>query len=256
MHPQLQSVIQLQGLDGKIAVLEREVASLPRHIAEIEKALESHKRRLEADRAALAANQKDRKKLESDIQDQEQKISKLKDQMLQVKTNEQYRAFQHEIDWCSQEIRKCEDRILDLMAASEPLDQNVRNAEIALKQEIAQVEGEKQQARERTAADQAELEVLRGERTVVAGTISAALNSLYERVRKKWHGIVVADASDGRCSACNLALRPQFLQDLRRSVEVMCCENCGRILSFNPPVSFDDQFDAPAHAEASRPAGV
>ena len=38
----------------------------------------------------LAANQKERKKCESDIPVQEQKISKLKDQMLSAKTNEQY----------------------------------------------------------------------------------------------------------------------------------------------------------------------
>jgi len=46
----------------------------------------------------------------------EQKISKLKGQMVEAKTNEQYRAFQSEIDFCQAEIRKLEDRILDLMA--------------------------------------------------------------------------------------------------------------------------------------------
>ena len=99
MHPDTHLVIQLQSLDQKIAALEKEVAALPKHIATIEKALESHNRKLEADRAALSANQKDRKKLEGDIQVHQQKISKLKDQMLGAKTNEQYKAFQHEIEY-------------------------------------------------------------------------------------------------------------------------------------------------------------
>src|SRR5579862_7962148 len=99
MHPDTHLVIQLQSLDQKMAVLEKEVAALPKHIAEIEKALDSHNRKLEADRAALSANQKERKKLEGEIQMHEQKISKLKDQMLGVKTNEQYRAFQNEIEF-------------------------------------------------------------------------------------------------------------------------------------------------------------
>ena len=60
-------------------------------------------------RAALTANQKDRKRLEDDIKVHEQKISKLKDQTLQAKTNEQYRAFQNEIDYAQREIRKCEE---------------------------------------------------------------------------------------------------------------------------------------------------
>src|SRR6476646_3641100 len=104
MHPDVHLVIQLQSLVQKISTLEKEVAALPKHIAVIEKALESHLRKLEADKAALSANQKDRKKLEGDIQIHEQKISKLRDQMLQAKTNEQYRAFQSEIDWCGTEI--------------------------------------------------------------------------------------------------------------------------------------------------------
>src|ERR1700753_4101952 len=97
MHPDTHLVIQLQSLDRKIAALEKEVAALPKHIAAIEKTLESHLRKLEADRAALAANQKDRKKLEGDIQANEQKMSKLRDQMAGAKTNEQYKAFMHEI---------------------------------------------------------------------------------------------------------------------------------------------------------------
>ena len=79
------------------------------NIALIEKALESHNRKLEADKAALTANQKDRKRLEGEIQMHQQKISKLRDQMLGAKTNEQYQAFQHEIEFCQTEIRRAED---------------------------------------------------------------------------------------------------------------------------------------------------
>src|ERR1700684_575694 len=113
MHPDTRLVSQLQAIDLRMAELVEEVAALPKHIAVIEKTLESHQRRLEADRAALTANQKDRKRLEGDVQMNEQKISKLRDQMLGAKTNEQYRAFQHEIEYIEKETRKGEDRILE-----------------------------------------------------------------------------------------------------------------------------------------------
>ena len=151
MLPDLKLAIRLQEVDNRLADLAREISALPKHIAEIEKKLVAHERKLEADRAALAANQKERKKCDSDIQVQEQKISKLKDQMLQAKSNDVYRAFQNEIEFCQKEIRKSEDRILELMSESEPLDKNVKAAEAALKVEKAQVEAEKQQAREGTA---------------------------------------------------------------------------------------------------------
>src|SRR4051794_27586045 len=132
MTPDIQSVIRIQSLDTRAAQLQREIAELPKHIAHIEKQLDQHIRKLDVDKAALAANQRDRKRFEDDIKVQEQKISKLKDQMLQAKTNEQYRAFQHEIDFCEKEIRKAEDRILELMTESEPLEKNVKAAEVAL----------------------------------------------------------------------------------------------------------------------------
>ena len=240
MHPDTHLVIQLQSLDQRISTLDREVAALPKHIAAIEKTLESHLRKLEADRAALTANQKDRKRLEGEVQVQEQKISKLRDQMLGAKNNEQYRAFQHEIEFAQNEIRKAEDRILDLMSESEPLDQNVKKTEISLKAEKTAVEAEKGVARDRTAADQAELDTLRAERREAAAKLPAPVRNMYDKIQKKWHGSVIAEALDGRCAACQLNIRPQHMQDIKRGEELKTCENCGRFLFYNPPVQVED----------------
>ncbi len=244
MTEEIEQVTRLQSLDLKIAELEREIATLPKHIAQIEKTLDAHLRRLEADRAALSGNQKERKSLEDDAKTEAQKISKLRDQMLGAKTNEQYRAFQHEISFCEDAIRKAEDRILDLMGEAEPLDANVKRAEAALKEEKQQVEAEKAVARDRTAVDRNQLEQSLAERKVLVAGLRPPTYSAYERIRKKWHGVAVAEASDGRCSACQIVLRPQFFQDLRHADSVMFCESCGRILYYNPPVSFEHDLAA------------
>ena len=243
MHPDTHLVTQLQSLDQRIVALEKEVAALPKHIAVIQKTLESHVRRLEADRAALSANQKERKKLEGDVQLHEQKISKLKEQMNGAKNNEQYRAFQHEIDYIAKEIRTAEDRILELMSESELLDANVKKAEFALKEEKQVVEGEQKLARERTAVDRAEIKQLQAERAEAAARLPPATLSTYERIRKKWNGLAIAEVTSGRCAACQIMLRPQFFQDLKKGDHLLTCESCGRILIYNPPVSFDGAAD-------------
>lgn len=248
MVPELKLVVRLQDVDNRTAELTREISALPKHIAEIEKRLEAHERKLEADRAALAANQKDRKRLEGEIQLEQQKIAKLKDQMLEAKTNEQYRAFQHEIEYCEKEIRRAEDRILDLMGESEPLERNVKVAEVALKQEKVQVEAEKQQTRDRTARDQSDLGELQAERRSIAAQITSKVLTAYEKVRKLRHGIAVAEAIDGRCSQCHMSLRLQFFQDLKRGEEVMHCESCSRILYYNPPETLENLTGEPAPA--------
>lgn len=246
MQQDLALALRLQALDRKIAALDKEIAALPKHVAEIEKKLESHTRRLEADRAVLVANQRDRKKLDGDVQVHQQKISKLRDQMLGAKTNEQYKAFQNEIAYAETEIRKAEDRILDLMEQSESLDANVKTAEIELKRQKEHVDGEKRTAQQRTAEDQKALAETNAERKAVVAQMTPAIYAHYERIRKKTKGTAIADASDGRCDACQMLLRPQFFQDLRRNDQIMFCESCGRMLTYNPVI------DAGADASASQ----
>lgn len=233
MAADIQLVIRLQSLDNRIVELQQEVAALPRHIAVIERALVSHRRKLEADQAALSANEKERKKLEGEVQVFEQKVSRLKNQMLDARTNEQYRAFQHEISYCETGIREAEDRILDLMSESELLEENVKLAETALGEEMVEVEREKTSARKRTEEDQSQLEQLKTERTGIVSSLSQQSYSAYERARKKHHGVALAEGTDGKCSACNIILRPQFFQDLKKTDKLMHCESCGRLVYFN-----------------------
>jgi hypothetical protein len=126
------------------------------------------------------------------------------------------------------------------MAESEALDGNVKKADAALKEEKAVVEGEKTTARERTAADQTQLDELKKERTELAAKLPRATLAAYDRIWKKRNGVVVAEAVGGRCTACQITLRPQYFQDLRRGDQVMFCESCGRIIYYNPPVHAED----------------
>ena len=242
MTAEIELVTRIQALDTKSAALEKEVANLPKHVAQIEKSLVHHIRQLEADKAALLANQKGRKSLEEDIKVNEQKISKFRDQTLQAKNNEQYKAFQNEILFAQKEIRKCEDRVLELMGQSEALESAVKKAETAMKHEKQQVDAEKARAQERTAIDQKQIAGYQTERATLSVQLTPQTLATYERIKKKRKGIAIAEVTNGRCSACMIALRNQYLQDLRKSEQIMTCDSCGCILYYNLPVSFEQDL--------------
>ena len=68
--------------------------------------------------------------------------------------------------------------------------------------------------------DEEILKRLTAERAEVAATVDPKILAQYERSRKRWHGTGIADGTEGRCSACYIALRPQFFQELRKGDKV------------------------------------
>jgi predicted nucleic acid-binding Zn-ribbon protein len=88
------------------------------------------------------------------------------------------------------------------------------------------------------------------ERAAIVASMGSSLYQRYERVRKTRTrgGQAVAEAVDGRCSACNIALRLQFFQDLKKGDQILACESCQRILYYNPPVQVEDLANEPARA--------
>src|SRR5579859_1145210 len=139
MLSDIKNLIALQAADVEIRRLEREIGELPKRVAAIETKLAGTKQRVEKAKKDIAAGQAERRRLESEIQTEQQKISKYREQMLGVKTNEQYKALQHEVQFAEKAIRGHEDKILELMVGAEELENSLKGAEAELKAENAEV---------------------------------------------------------------------------------------------------------------------
>jgi predicted nucleic acid-binding Zn-ribbon protein len=155
--------------------------------------------------------------------------------MSQARTNEQYHAFQHEIQFEEKEIRKHEDHILDKMEEAETLENNVKAADQALKIEAKNVEREVAEARARVAEDEKALATQKARREELSAQISGDALRLYEHVRRGHGGTAVTAALVDRCQACNVVFRPQFSYQVRQNQSLMTCESCGLILYYEPP---------------------
>lgn len=230
MHPDLPVLVELQEIDQEIARLTAEVAALPRHVAEIEARLKSHLEKLEADRQTLTAHLKARKGFEVEIQAIREKISKYRDQMVVVKTNEQYRALQHEIEFAEENIRSFEDKILEKMVLDEELDTAVKKAQARLAEEKLEVEKEKAVAAGRTREDETALARHQEHRKELVSQLSEKSYSEYTRLSRRPPSI--AEVREGACQACRVRLRPQALNEMRFNNTIRYCESCRRILFY------------------------
>jgi len=232
MASDLQHLSELQQFDREILRLKDEIAAFPKRIAQIEQRLAGTKAHLETAKAAIKADEAARRKFETAIQDLQQKISKYRDQSLEVKTNDQYKALMHEIQFAEQDIRGNEDKILDLMVNAEAREKDVKAAEATLKAETAEIEKEKAEARQRTAEDEKQLEEWGSKRETTRAGVSADLLRHYDRVLK-FRGTGLAEVRDQKCMGCQVMLRPQTYNEVR-SGNLVVCESCQRILYFDP----------------------
>ena len=132
MLPDIDKLLELQVADKEIRKLQDEVAALPKRVAVIEQKLAGTKAHLEKVRTAAKADESNRKKFEANIKDLQGKISKYRDQSLDVKTNEQYKAIMNEIQFAEQEVRMNEDRILEVMVNVDAREKDVKIAEAEL----------------------------------------------------------------------------------------------------------------------------
>jgi predicted nucleic acid-binding Zn-ribbon protein len=233
MLPDIDKLLELQIADREIRKLQDEVAALPKRVALIEQRLAGTKAHLEKARAAAKGDEANRKKFEAAIKDLQGKISKYRDQSLDVKTNEQYKAILHEIQFAEQEIRLNEDRILEVMVNVDAREKEVKAAEADLKAETAEIEKEKEEARKVSAEDQKKLSEWNAKRGALRHEIPEDILRQYERVAK-FRGSGLAEVREQKCMGCQVMLRPQTYNEVRNGEKVMACEACQRIYYFNP----------------------
>ena len=260
MKDELLALVQLQDTDQDIHRLRGEIAALPKHLASLEEKLARQKTAVEQAEKSIKEEEAKRRRCESDLKDQQQKITKFREQMGSVKTNEQYKAFQHEIGFAEAEIGKIEDRELESMERSDQLEAQLKVARQELSDNARVVELEKEAAKKSSEERQKHLASLLEDQAKLRTQVSNQNNgekllSDYDRI-SKGKGTALARVKDQKCLACQMALRPQLWNQVRAGNELFLCESCGRLLYFDDEkaISADPapsalKNKAPAHEE-------
>jgi predicted nucleic acid-binding Zn-ribbon protein len=236
VSPELQTLIDLQELDSRIARLDAEAARLPREIEAIRKGLAETSRTVEQLRVRFDATRKELRVKEKDLEVTSAKRAKTESRLYEVKTNKEYSAVLLEIEEIKQVKAQAEEEVLALMEVQERLAAEMRDGEARLKSREAEARQDEGTVQKKLEAVEAELAVLRAERQSRARELVPPLLSSYERILRARGGVAVASVNSAAvCGACRVAIRPQAIQELRAAADLMLCESCGRYLYWQEP---------------------
>ncbi|MBA3885035.1 MAG: hypothetical protein H0X67_04805 [Acidobacteria bacterium] len=232
MHADLQLLIHLQELDTAADKARRLIADVPAQQTALEARIESATGVVTDVKERIATAQAARRDIEKDLAAVESRLSKFKNQLMEVKTNKEYQAMQKEMATAEHDIRAHEDRLLEGMELAESHAVELKAAEAALKTEQAEVAREQKALDAKAAEAEKELARLTEARTAVTAKLSRETLELFARIAHGRKGIAVAEARNGLCTVCHVRLRPQIYNDVRRNDGLYQCESCTRILYY------------------------
>ena len=235
MLPDLQRLIELQDIESRAAVANKAIAEAPGRIASLDALLQAATAALATAKQSLTDNQTHRRSIDKDLISAQQRQEKYKEQLMAVKTNDEYRAMQHQIEAVGAEVLQHEERVLVSMMEADDINAGIKKADAALKAAQAKVAAERGAIENEVKTCQTALAELNAARDRIIGALdNKGVIDTFQRIAKV-RGTAVARAEGERCTICQVRLRPAVFAEVRKNDQILQCDSCQRILYFIPP---------------------
>lgn len=234
MAKAIEQLLALQACDQDIQRLRREIEDIPMRKLQIESRLTLHRDGLAKAEHDLLEAKSCIKHLEGEIESARQQIHKYRDQQLQIKSNDGYKALEREIATVMSSIRAMEDRELEAMEAVESAGGEVQTRREALAKEQVRVDEELQAFLARSEGLADELQRKEEDRQSRAAQIDSVWLARYERLFGKLRDVAIALVEHGTCGGCHMKLSPAQIVDARKPDTLTTCAFCGRMLYLDP----------------------
>jgi uncharacterized protein len=229
-------LLELQDLDlsidrltARLQVLESEA-----DLREARAKLAQAESRLGELRLAIDAVVGEQRRLESDVDSLQQKISAERVRLFDgsVANPKELQSIEAEVSSLAARKSRVEDLVLEQMERREALEGRIG----ALEAEEAEARRRVDELEQGSARELVEVEEsLRqqtGERERLAPEFDPEVLELYEGLRRQKKGVGAAALVDGVCQGCHQKLSPVYLEGLKRAEGIRRCEYCRRILVF------------------------
>jgi hypothetical protein len=232
---ELSHLIALQNADTNIRRLQAEIESIPERRAEIEKEFDQRAFEIRALEERRDNGRQERARLESEIFEQKQRAERADRNLMAAKKPEEYTAAIREADAARKQISAFETQVLEQMEIADQAEKDLTERAPEVEKLGADMKARFKAFDEQVQTQQQQVENAKAERERLMNELPKATSAMYKRIASRIRdGVAMAEARNGACMACYMALRPQIMADVRRGEEIITCDNCNRILYYAP----------------------
>jgi|WetSurMetagenome_2_1015567.scaffolds.fasta_scaffold65527_2 uncharacterized protein len=226
----LELLLRLQNIDYDLGELERSKEYIPDMMDNLRREIADCEDKLKGAEETLTQARLEQKDIELQLQDKQDKLRKLQDKMMAIKTNKEYDALVSEIDQIKQAIAALETRDMELLEVTE----NQQKEMAKLNEQLGAIKGvnvgQLASLQDQIDSVGSKMTSMEKQRHDLAGQINPRAMSVYERIRKGKGGAVVVAVKKRACGACYKALPPQKIQEIKLGEKLITCDSCGRML--------------------------
>ncbi|MDY7527691.1 MULTISPECIES: zinc ribbon domain-containing protein [Cryobacterium] len=227
-------LLRLQALDIRLQQVDHQTRALAQHAELTALAGTADKTRMnlttlhgEVEDVRLELN-----RIESDVEVVEKRIKRDDERLQTTSSVKDVQALDTELAALRKRLLALEEIEIAVMERLEERESAVAVVEAERDALAARVEETETSRDADLATLHRQLEELRRDRAVIAGTIAPDLASLYEKLFVSGHGNAAALLRQRTCSGCTITLTGSDLESVRSSAadEVLFCPDCGAIL--------------------------
>ena len=230
MATQIDNLKIVQDLDLQLLRLKNEMGHIPEMRKNIEGQSESQKTGVTSAKEELKKAQAKIKDLELEAKAQQDRITKLREQQLQLKSNKEFKAMEEEIKAIMDKIALIEDRQIAAMEVADKCASAVRGSEDAVKAADGNAKTDTDRLAQRHSELENEAAQLSAKRKEAAAQVDPAWLAVYDRIFENKKGSAVVAIEHGVCGGCHLQLAPHLCHSAHPQKKMVLCSYCGRLI--------------------------
>ena len=233
IREQIAFLEELSVIDVDLRRIEEQLDRHHKGLSGMQAEVKSLDDRAKADRETVAAMDKTRGELVTELRQMTLQIDRSREKLGRSRNERESNAAQREVEELRKLHRDREEELERLNVAAE----SAKGAIDETEKKRAAISGELSGSADGITTSMGELEAEKATRSAdrkrVVAKIPPALFRRYESIRTR-RPVAIAKTHDGTCLGCHLSVPPMMFQKMRRQEEFEQCPNCRRILYYVP----------------------